>query len=97
MIAVREEPNSHLEFTNLLSLSPWGRPVLVVSQSFQDLIKVAQKLESAVQPVIGLAFDPSAMRDADHDAVSMLSSLEAHSTFTNESKWAGVYRDVVDG
>ena len=45
-----------------------------------------------MQPVIGLGFDPSAMKDADHDAVWMLSSLEAHSTFTNESTL-----DVVDG
>ena len=33
-----------------------------------------------MQPVLGLDFVSSAMKDADHDAVS----LEAHSTFTNE-------------
>ena len=38
-----------------------------------------------MQHVFAWGFDPSAMKDADHDAVSMLSSLEAHSKFTNES------------
>ena len=46
---------------------------------------------------VGLGYDPSAMKDADHDAVWKLSSLEAHSTFTNESKLAVIHRDVVDG
>ena len=34
--------------------SPWKLPVDVVSQSFQDLIKVAEKIERAVQLVIWL-------------------------------------------
>ena len=66
-------------------------------KSFLDVVNGAQKLEDTVQSVIGLGFDPFAMKDADHDAVSMLSSLEAYSTLTNESKWAVVCRDVVDG
>ena len=49
-----------------------------------EAVKVAQKHEDTVQPVLGLIFDPSAMKNVDHDAVSMLSSFEAHSTFTDE-------------
>ena len=48
-------------------------PVDEVSKSFLEMVTGAQKLENAVQLVIGLGFD-SAMKDADHDAVWMLSS-----------------------
>merc|ERR1712136_735327 len=73
VIAVREEPNLHLEFyqrdvTDGMR-SPWNLPVDVVSKSFQEVVKVAQKLESKVQPVIGLGFHSSAMEDVDHDAL----------------------------
>ena len=60
-------------------------------KNFLEVVKGARKLEDTVQPVIGLGFDPSAVKDADHDAVWMLSSLEAHSTFKNESKLAVVF------
>ena len=43
-----------------------------------------RNFEDTVQPVLGLGFDPPAMNDTDHDAVSMFPSLEAHRTFTNE-------------
>ena len=66
-------------------------------KSFLKAVNGAPKLEDTVQPVIGLGFDPSAMKDVDHDAVWILSLLDAHSTFTNESKVAVVCRDVVDG
>ena len=35
-------------------------------------------------PVFELVFDPSSMENVDHDAVLLLSSPEAHSTFTYE-------------
>ena len=63
--------------------SPWKRPV-DVPKSFLEVVNGAQKLEDTVQPVLVLGFDPPAMKDADLDAVSMLPSLEAHRTFTNE-------------
>ena len=44
-----------------------------VSKSFQETVNVAQKPEDTLPPV-----------NVVHDAVSMLASLEAHSTFTNE-------------
>ena len=66
-------------------------------KSFLEVVNGAQKLEDTVQHVFGLGFDPTAMKDADHDAVWMLSSLETDCTFTNESTLAIVYRDVVDG
>ena len=53
-----------------------GHPV-DVPKSFLEVVNGAQKLEDTVQPVLGLGFDPPAMKDADHDAVSMLPSLEA--------------------
>ena len=43
-----------------------------------EVVNGAQKPEDTAQPVSGLGVDLSAMKDADHDAVSMLSSLEAH-------------------
>ena len=58
--------------------SPKKRPV-DVPKSFLEV--VAQKLEDTVQPIFGLGF---AMKDASHDAMWTLSSLEAHRTFTNE-------------
>ena len=58
--AVREEPDFHREVylrdVTYGMPSPWKLPVDVVSQSFQDLIKVAEEIESAVQPVIGFGF-----------------------------------------
>ena len=41
---------------------------LVVSKSFQDLIRVVLKLESTMQLVIDFGFHSSSMKDADHDA-----------------------------
>ena len=55
-------------------------------------ITVAKKLEYTLQPVFELVFGPSAMKNVNHDAVSLLSSLEAHSTFT----FLRGIRDVVD-
>ena len=49
--------------------SPWCSPVDEVSKSFLEMFEVAQKPENAAQLVVGLAFD-SAMKDADHDALS---------------------------
>ena len=49
--------------------SPWNLPVDVGSKSFQEVVKVAQKLENTVQPVIGLGFHSSALEDVDHDAL----------------------------
>jgi hypothetical protein len=73
VIAVREEPNLHLEFyqrdvTDGMR-SPWKLPVDVVSKSFQEVVKVAQKLENTVQPVIGLGFHSSSLEDVNHDAL----------------------------
>ena len=48
------------------------------------MVKFAQKLEDTVQPVFGMGFHSSPMEDAHHDAVLMLSSMEAHNTLTNE-------------
>ena len=64
-----------------------GNVLLVWCQRVLEAVSVAQKLEDTVQPVIGLGFDTSAMKNVDHEGVWMLSSLEAHSTFTNWSKW----------
>ena len=38
-------------------------------QSFQEVVKIAQKPENAVKPVIELGLRSSAMEDVDHDAV----------------------------
>ena len=40
----------------------WKLPVDVVSKTFQEVVKVAQKPENAVQLVIGLGFHSSAWR-----------------------------------
>ena len=37
-------------------------------QSFQEVVKFAQKSENAVQPVIGLGFTLISMEDVDHNA-----------------------------
>ena len=55
-----------------------------VAKEFLVAITVAKKLEDTMQLVFELVFDPTAMKIVDHDAVSLLSSLEAHSTFTYE-------------
>merc|ERR1712135_273167 len=73
VIAVREEPNLHLEFyqrdvTDGMR-SPWKLPVDVVSKSFQEVVKVAQKIENTMQPVIGLGFHSSSLEDVNHDAL----------------------------
>ena len=66
MTAVREETSLHPEFHQRDvtdgTLSPWKLPVDVVSKSFQEVVKVAQKLENAVQLVCGLGFLSSAWR-----------------------------------
>ena len=41
--------------------SLWKLPVDVVSKSFQDVVKVAQKLENAVQSVVGSDFHSPGM------------------------------------
>ena len=51
--------------------SLWKLPVEVVSESFQGLIKVAEKIESAVQLVFGLVFHSSTIEDDDHDALRL--------------------------
>ena len=80
----RDKPYLHPEFANLMSpwkASPWP---LDVPKSFLMVITVAKKLEDTMQLVFELVFDPSAMENVDHDAVLLLSSPEAHSTFTYE-------------
>ena len=73
VIAVREEPNLHLEFyqrdVTAGIRSPWKLPPDAVSKSSQESITVAKKLESEVQPVIGLGFHSSAIEDVDHEAL----------------------------
>ena len=64
-----------------------------MSKSFQE---IADKVERAVRRVFRLSFDSCAMNYVDHDAVWRLSSLEAHSTSSNERKRAVFHRDVVD-
>ena len=49
--------------------SLWKLPVDVVSDSFQGLIQVAEKIESAVQLNFGLGFHSSTIEDDDHDAL----------------------------
>ena len=44
-------------------LSPWKLPVDVVSKGFREVVKVAQKLETAVQPFI------ICMENVDYDAL----------------------------
>ena len=46
-----------------------GNFVDMVSKSLQEMVEVAQKLETAVQPVIGLVFPLTCMDDVDHDAL----------------------------
>ena len=60
------------------------------------MVKIAHKIGRAVQPAFRLCFGSCAMKDVDHDALWKLSSLEAHSTFSNERKRAVVCRHVVD-
>ena len=63
---MRKVPKLHLEFYQRDitdgALSPWKLPVGVVSESFLEVVKVAQ-----VQPVVGPIFHSSAMEDVDHD------------------------------
>ena len=73
VIAVREEPDFHGEFylgdvtDGMPSL--WKLPVDVVSESFQGLIQIAERIESAVQLVFGLVLHSSSIEDDDHDAL----------------------------
>ena len=41
----------------------------MVSNNFQEVVNVAQKLDDTVQPVIELGFHSSAMEDVDHDTL----------------------------
>ena len=55
VIAVREEPNVHIEFykrdvTDGVQ-SPWKLPVYVVSMSFHEVFPVGEKIENKVQLV----------------------------------------------
>ena len=63
---MRKVPKLHLEFYQRDitdgALSPWKLPVGVVSESFLEVVKVAQ-----VQPVVGPILHSSAMEDVDHD------------------------------
>ena len=45
------------------------------------VITVTKKNEDTMHPVFELVFDPSSM---ENDAICLLSSLEAHCTFTYE-------------
>ena len=45
-----------------------GNVLLMCQKCYLDVVSGAQKLEDTVPPVIGLGFDPSAIKDADHDA-----------------------------
>ena len=65
VVAMREEPNLHRKFyqrdvTDGIR-SPWKFPVDI-------MVKVAQKLENTVRPVIGFGFHSAAMEDIDHEA-----------------------------
>ena len=57
-------------------------PVDEASKSFLEVVTGAQKLVDAVQLVAGLAFDSA---NEGRRARCVVLSLEAHSTFTNES------------
>ena len=73
--------------------------VICTFELYQRDITDGQKLEFAVEPVIGLdrlSFDSFAMKDVDHDVLWKLSSKVANST-SNVRKLAVVYRDVVEG
>ena len=53
--AVREEPNLHLSSASERLPLEHGHPgfrVLVVSNSFQEMVKIAQKIENTVLPFI---------------------------------------------
>ena len=49
--------------------SPRKLPAEVVPQSFQELIKGAQKLENTVEPVVGWGVHSLAIEGVDHDAL----------------------------
>ena len=70
IVAVREEPNLHLELyqrdVTEGMRSPWKLPVDAVSKCFQDVVQVAQKLENTVQLVVGFGFH-SAIDDVVQD------------------------------
>ena len=75
VIAVREEPSLHLELyqrdiTDGMR-SPWKFPVLVVSKSFQEVVKITRKLENTMRTVFGLGFHSFAVKDVDHDALCL--------------------------
>ena len=73
---MREEANLHLEFTNLMECGHPGN-VLLMCQGVFWRWSTVRRNSTQCSLFFGLGFDPSAMKDADHDAVSMLSSLEA--------------------
>ena len=79
VIAVREEPNLHLEVcrrgvTDRMR-SPWKLPLDVFPNNFQILITVAKKFVIEVQPVIGWDFLSSAT-EVDHEALLLASVNE---------------------
>ena len=90
--------------------SPLKLLVHVVSKRFQELITVARKLESEMQP--GLGFHSCAIEDANHETLTQPGVhtpncsvtdcdgyLEAFSTqhvYGREKDWKVVYRDVLD-
>ena len=55
VIAEREESNFHIEFHQRDvtdgTRSPWKVPVDAVSESFHEVITIAEKIESTVQPL----------------------------------------------
>ena len=57
----------NLSFTSEMALMDCGHceNCLLVSESFQQVVKVAQKLEITVQLVIGQRFHSSTMEDVD--------------------------------
>ena len=87
VIAVREEPNCTLSSTSVISLMECGQPwtclVLVVSKSFQKMVKITRKLENTVRTVFGLGFHSFVLKDVDHDALCL--------TLLNEIRQPGAH------
>ena len=59
-----------------MTLPPWALLVDVVSKIFQDVVKLRRKLETAVQPIIGLGFPLICMESVVHDSVWRASLFE---------------------
>ena len=63
--------------------SPWKR-LVEVPKNFLEVVKLRRNPRTQCSVFFGLVSDPSVVKNADHDALSLLSSVEAHSTFLDE-------------